>query len=64
MPNSFIGIYGNLRLIQVENYFEIGNKPLGMTSEPNRPSGKAETNVQSAQQKMARYVDFMAVVNN
>jgi hypothetical protein len=35
-----------------------------MTSEPNGPSGKADTNVQSAQQKTARYVNFMAIVNN
>jgi hypothetical protein len=35
-----------------------------MTSDPNGPSGKADTNVQIAQQKTARYVNCMTVVNS
>ena len=33
-----------------------------MLSEPGRANGKADTNVQSAQQETARYMNFMAVV--
>jgi hypothetical protein len=44
--------------------FEIGNEPLGMTSKPKGPIGRADTNVQTAEQKTARYVSCIAVVNN